>query len=179
MTQEINLKSVDLLDYQAFVLFYSKKARKQMMINTIGIFGEAMIAGFVIDKLTGYQIFTIIGVAFGIFWVFFYPFFLKNRRLKALKNLRSNEVEKTMKFEVNDEYLAYYKDELRENEKFAFSDISEIYELKNIFVIFLGEKVHIIIPRNDETTKMISLSAKNSNKHILKYENLEYSSVVR
>ncbi|WXG21391.1 hypothetical protein VBZ67_03150 [Campylobacter concisus] len=45
-----------------------------------------------------------------------------------------------MIFEVNEKNLAFYENEPKENEIFDIKDVSEIYELKNIFVIFINEK---------------------------------------
>ncbi|WP_249291583.1 hypothetical protein [Campylobacter curvus] len=172
MQKDIVLKSENLLDYQAFILFFSRQARKQYLLNTFGISGEAMLAGFIVDMLTKTQVFTVIGIVFGLFWLVFYPIFLKNRRKAALKNLSLTHNEKHMKFEVNENFIAFY-----ENEKFSFASVSEIYELKNIFIIFLYEKIHLIIPKDADSAQMISLVAKNANKHILRLENFEFKSL--
>ncbi|WP_249291289.1 hypothetical protein [Campylobacter curvus] len=177
MQKDIVLKSENLLDYQAFILFFSRQARKQYLLNTFGISGEAMLAGFIVDMLTKTQVFTVIGIVFGLFWLVFYPIFLKNRRKAALKNLSLTHNEKHMKFEVNENFIAFYENEPSENEKFSFASVSEIYELKNIFIIFLYEKIHLIIPKDADSAQMISLVAKNANKHILRLENFEFKSL--
>ena len=82
-----------------------------------------------------------------------------------------------MKFEVNENFIAFYENEPSENEKFSFASVSEIYELKNIFIIFLYEKIHLIIPKDADSAQMISLVAKNANKHILRLENFEFKSL--
>ncbi|MCD8213094.1 MAG: hypothetical protein LUC34_03435 [Campylobacter sp.] len=179
MKKEIVLRSENILDYQAFLLFFSKQARKQYLLNTFGISGEAMLAGFVIDLLVGTKVFTVIGIAFGLFWLIVYPIFLKNKRKIVLKNLSVTQREKRMNFEVSEDFIAFYEDSPKDNEKFSFDRVSEIYELKNIFIVFLNEKIHLIVPKDDETAKMISLIAKNSDKHILKLENLESKSVLK
>ena len=109
MQKDIVLKSENLLDYQAFILFFSRQARKQYLLNTFGISGEAMLAGFIIDMLAKTQVFTVIGIVFGLFWLVFYPIFLKNRRKAALKNLSLTHNEKHMKFEVNENFIAFYE----------------------------------------------------------------------
>lgn len=181
MQKIITLREADMLDFYAFTLFYSKKARTQYAFNVFGIFGEAMIAGFVLDMFLKTQIFTILGVAFSVLWVIFYPAFLKNKRKAALAGLSAApRALKRLNFSVEsaaDGRISYF-DEAQENpENFAFSRISEIYELKNIFIIFIDDKIHLIIPKDADTAKMISLVAKNAKKHILKYENLEFSAI--
>jgi len=59
----------------------------------------------------------------------------------------------------------------------VLKSVSEIYELKNIFIIFLYEKIHLIIPKDADSAKMIGLVAKNANKHILRLENFEFKSL--
>ena len=61
MKCNIVLSGENLIDYQAFNLFFSKKARKQYFINVFMIFTEAIIAGFIADMLLKTKIFTIIG----------------------------------------------------------------------------------------------------------------------
>ena len=178
MKCNIVLSGENLIDYQAFNLFFSKKARKQYFINVFMIFTEAIIAGFVADMLLKTKIFTIIGVIFAIFWIIFYPFFLKNRRRAALKSLKISDFKKEMIFEVDEKNLAFYENEPKENEIFDIKDVSEIYELKNIFIIFISEKIHLIIPKNSDSLEMIQLLAKNVKKPILKFENLDYKSVM-
>ena len=85
MKCNIVINGQNLIDYKSFILFFSKAARKQYFINTFMIFTEAIIAGFVVDMLLKSKIFTIIGVIFGIFWIIFYPIFLKKARIAALK----------------------------------------------------------------------------------------------
>ena len=77
MKCNIVLSGENLIDYQAFNLFFSKKARKQYFVNVFMIFTEAILAGFVADMLLKAKIFTIVGVVFAIFWIIFYPLFLK------------------------------------------------------------------------------------------------------
>ena len=178
MKCNIVLSGENLIDYQAFNLFFSKKARKQYFINVFMIFTEAIIAGFVADMLLKTKIFTIIGVIFAIFWIIFYPIFLKNRRRVALKSLEISDFKKEMIFEVNEKNLAFYENEPKENEIFDIKDVSEIYELKNIFVIFVSEKIYLIIPKSSESLQTIQLLAKNAKKSILKFENLDYKSVM-
>ena len=178
MKCNIVLSGENLMDYQAFNLFFSKKARKQYFINVFMIFTEAIIAGFVADMLLKTKIFTIIGVIFAIFWIIFYPIFLKNRRKSVLKSLEISDFKKEMIFEVDEKNLAFYENEPKENEIFDIKDVSEIYELKNIFVIFVSEKIHLIIPKGNESLQMIQLLAKNVKKPILKFENLDYKSVM-
>ena len=178
MKCNIVLSGENLIDYQAFNLFFSKKARKQYFINVFMIFTEAIIAGFVADMLLKTKIFTIIGVIFAIFWIIFYPIFLKNRRKSVLKSLEISDFKKEMIFEVDEKNLAFYENEPKENEIFDIKDVSEIYELKNIFVIFVSEKIHLIIPKGNESLQMIQLLAKNVKKPILKFENLDYKSVM-
>ena len=178
MKCNIVLSGENLMDYQAFNLFFSKKARKQYFINVFMIFTEAIIAGFVADMLLKTKIFTVIGIIFAIFWIIFYPIFLKNRRKSVLKSLEISDFKKEMIFEVDEKNLAFYENEPKENEIFDIKDVSEIYELKNIFVIFVSEKIHLIIPKGNESLQMIQLLAKNVKKPILKFENLDYKSVM-
>ena len=178
MKRNIVLFGENLIDYQAFNLFFSKKARKQYFINVFMIFTEAIIAGFVADMLLKTQIFTIIGIIFAIFWIIFYPIFLKNRRKSMLKSLEISDFKKEMIFEVDEKNLAFYENEPKENEIFDIKNVSEIYELKNIFVIFVSEKIHLIIPKSSDSLQMIQLLAKNVKKPILKFENLDYKSVM-
>ena len=178
MKRNIVLSGENLIDYQAFNLFFSKKARKQYFINVFMIFTEAIIAGFVADMLLKTKIFTVIGIIFAIFWIIFYPIFLKNRRKSVLKSLEISDFKKEMIFEVDEKNLAFYENEPKENEIFDIKDVSEIYELKNIFVIFVSEKIHLIIPKGNESLQMIQLLAKNVKKPILKFENLDYKSVM-
>ena len=178
MKHNIVLSGENLIDYQAFNIFFSKKARKQYFINVFMIFTEAIIAGFIADMLLKTKIFTIIGTIFAIFWIIFYPIFLKNRRRVALKSLEISDFKKEMIFEVDEKNLAFYENEPKENEIFDIKDVSEIYELKNIFVIFVSEKIHLIIPKSSESLQMIQLLAKNAKKSILKFENLDYKSVM-
>ena len=178
MKCNIVLSGENLMDYQAFNLFFSKKARKQYFINVFMIFTEAIIAGFIADMLLKTKIFTIIGIIFAIFWIIFYPFFLKNRRRAALKSLEISDFKKEMIFEVDEKNLAFYEKKPKENEIFDIKDVSEIYELKNIFIIFINEKIHLIIPKSSESLQMIQLLAKNAKKPILKFENLDYKSVM-
>ena len=178
MKCNIVLSGENLMDYQAFNLFFSKKARKQYFINVFMIFTEAIIAGFVADMLLKTKIFTIIGIIFAIFWIIFYPIFLKNRRKSVLKSLEISDFKKEMIFEVDEKNLAFYENEPKENEIFDIKDVSEIYELKNIFVIFINEKIYLIIPKSSESLQTIQLLAKNAKKPILKFENLDYKSVM-
>ena len=178
MKCNIVLSGENLIDYQAFNLFFSKKARKQYFINVFMIFTEAIIAGFIADMLLKTKIFTIIGTIFAIFWIIFYPIFLKNRRRAALKSLEISDFKKEMIFEINEKNLAFYENEPKENEIFDIKDVSEIYELKNIFVIFVSEKIYLIIPKSSESLQTIQLLAKNAKKSILKFENLDYKSVM-
>ncbi|WP_440130123.1 YcxB family protein [Campylobacter concisus] len=83
-----------------------------------------------------------------------------------------------MIFEVDEKNLAFYENEPKENEIFDIKDVSEIYELKNIFVIFINEKIYLIIPKSSESLQTIQLLAKNAKKPILKFENLDYKSVM-
>ena len=161
MKCNIVLSGENLIDYQAFNLFFSKKARKQYFINVFMIFTEAIIAGFVADMLLKTKIFTIIGVIFAIFWIIFYPIFLKNRRKSALKSLEISDFKKEMICEVDD-----------------IKDVSEIYELKNIFVIFINEKIHLVLPKNKETSELVKALIKESKKELLLFENLDYKSVM-
>ncbi|WP_107931084.1 YcxB family protein [Campylobacter concisus] len=178
MKCNIVLSGENLIDYQAFNLFFSKKARKQYFINVFMIFTEAIIAGFIADMLLKTKIFTIIGIIFAIFWIIFYPIFLKNRRKSVLKSLEISDFKKEMIFEVDEKNLAFYENEPKENEIFDIKDVSEIYELKNIFVIFINEKIYLIIPKSSESLQTIQLLAKNAKKPILKFENLDYKSVM-
>ena len=178
MKRNIVLSGENLIDYQAFNLFFSKKARKQYFINVFMIFTEAIIAGFVADMLLQTKIFTIVGVVFAVFWIIFYPFFLKNRRKSVLKSLEISDFKKEMIFEIDEKNLAFYENEPKENEIFDIKDVSEIYELKNIFVIFINEKIYLIIPKSSDSLEMIQLLAKNAKKSILKFENLDYKSVM-
>ena len=178
MKINIVLSGQNLIDYQAFNLFFSKKARKQYFINVFMIFTEAVLAGFVADMLLKTKIFTIVGVVFAVFWIIFYPRFLKNRRKAALKSLEITEFQKEFIFEVDEQNLAFYENEPKENEIFDIRYVSEIYELKNIFIIFVSEKIHLIIPKSGESREMIQLLAKNTKKPILKFENLDYQSVM-
>ena len=136
MKCNIVINGQNLIDYKSFILFFSEAARKQYFINTFMIFTEAIIAGFVADMLLKSKIFTIIGAVFAIFWIIFYPIFLKRSRIAALKRIEISDVQKQMNFEVNEKFLAYYESEPKENEKFDLNKVSEIYELKNIFIIF-------------------------------------------
>lgn len=179
MKCNIVLSGENLMDYQAFNLFFSKKARKQYFINVFMIFTEAIIAGFVADMLLKTKIFTIIGVIFTIFWIIFYPFFLKNRRRAALKSLEISDFKKEMIFEVDEKNLAFYEKKPKENEIFDIKDVSEIYELKNIFVIFINEKIHLVLPKNKETSELVKALIKESKKELLLFENLDYKSIVR
>ena len=116
MKINIVLSGQNLIDYQAFNLFFSKKARKQYFINVFMIFTEAVLAGFVADMLLKTKIFTIVGVVFAVFWIIFYPRFLKNRRKAALKSLEVTEFQKEFIFEVDEQNLAFYENEPKENE---------------------------------------------------------------
>ncbi len=176
MKCNIVINGQNLIDYKSFILFFSKAARKQYFINTFMIFTEAIIAGFVADMLLKSKIFTVIGAVFAIFWIIFYPIFLKRSRIAALKRIEISDVQKQMNFEVNEKFLAYYEGEPKENEKF---DLSEIYELKNIFIIFLEEKIHLIIPKGEVSSKMINELAKLCHKDILKFENFSAKSVLK
>ena len=178
MKCNIVLSGENLIDYQAFNLFFSKKARKQYFVNVFMIFTEAILAGFVADMLLKAKIFTIVGVVFAIFWIIFYPLFLKNRRKAALKSLEISDFKKEMVFEVDDKNLSFYENEPKENEIFNIKDVSEIYELKNIFIIFIKEKIHLVIPKNSDTTEPIKILAKESKKELLVFENLDYKSVM-
>ena len=178
MKCNIVLCGENLIDYQAFNLFFSKKARKQYFVNVFMIFTEAILAGFVADMLLKAKIFTIVGVVFAIFWIIFYPLFLKNRRKAALKSLEISDFKKEMVFEVDDKNLSFYENEPKENEIFNIKDVSEIYELKNIFIIFIKEKIHLVIPKNSDTTEPIKILAKESKKELLVFENLDYKSVM-
>ena len=142
------------------------------------IFTEAIIAGFVADMLLKTKIFTIIGTIFAIFWIIFYPIFLKNRRRTALKSLEISDFKKEMIFEVNEKNLAFYENEPKENEIFDIKDVSEIYELKNIFVIFINEKIHLVLPKNKENSELVKTLIKESKKELLLFENLDYKSVI-
>ncbi len=142
------------------------------------IFTEAIIAGFVADMLLKTKIFTIIGVIFAIFWIIFYPIFLKNRRKSVLKSLEISDFKKEMIFEVDKKNLAFYENEPKENEIFDIKDVSEIYELKNIFVIFINEKIHLVLPKNKETSELVKVLIKESKKELLLFENLDYKSVM-
>ena len=84
-----------------------------------------------------------------------------------------------MNFEVNEKFLAYYEGEPKENEKFDLNEVSEIYELKNIFIVFLEEKIHLIIPKDETSSKMINELAKLCHKDILKFENFSAKSVLK
>lgn len=179
MKCNIVINGQNLIDYKSFILFFSKAARKQYFINTFMIFTEAIIAGFVVDMLLKSKIFTIIGVIFGIFWIIFYPIFLKKTRIAALKKIEVSDLEKQMVFEVNEDFIAYYENEPKENEKFSLDKVSEIYELKNIFIVFLSEKIHLIIPKDDITSKAINNLAKFCNKYILKFEDFSSQTILQ
>ena len=84
-----------------------------------------------------------------------------------------------MVFEVNEDFIAYYENEPKENEKFSLDKVSEIYELKNIFVVFLSEKIHLIIPKDDITSKSINNLAKICNKYILKFEDFSSQTILK
>ena len=142
------------------------------------IFTEAIIAGFVADMLLKTKIFTVIGIIFAIFWIIFYPIFLKNRRKSVLKSLEISDFKKEMIFEVDEKNLAFYENEPKENEIFDIKDVSEIYELKNIFVIFINEKIHLVLPKNKETSELVKALIKESKKELLLFENLDYKSVM-
>ena len=178
MKCNIVLSGENLIDYQAFNLFFSKKARKQYFVNVFMIFTEAILAGFVADMLLKAKIFTVIGIIFAIFWIIFYPFFLKNRRKSVLKSLEISDFKKELIFEVDDKNLSFYENQPKENEIFNIKDVSEIYELKNIFIIFIKEKIHLIVPTNSDTTELIKILAKESKKELLVFENLDYKSVM-
>ena len=179
MQCNIVINGQNLIDYKSFILFFSKAARKQYFINTFMIFTEAIIAGFVADMLLKSKIFTIIGAIFAIFWIIFYPIFLKRSRIAALKRIEISDVQKQMNFEVNEKFLAYYEGEPKENEKFDLNEVSEIYELKNIFIVFLEEKIHLIIPKDEASSKIINELAKLCHKDILKFENFSAKSVLK
>ena len=164
MKINIVLSGQNLIDYQAFNLFFSKKARKQYFINVFMIFTEAVLAGFVADMLLKTKIFTIVGVVFAVFWIIFYPRFLKNRRKAALKSLEITEFQKEFIFEVDEQNLAFYENKPKEN---------EIFDIR-----YVSEKIHLIIPKSGESRQMIQLLAKNTKKPILKFENLDYQSVM-
>ena len=166
MKCNIVINGQNLIDYKSFILFFSKTARKQYFINTFMIFTEAIIAGFVADMLLKSKIFTVIGAIFAIFWIIFYPIFLKRSRIAALKRIEISDVQKQMNFEVNEKFLAYYKNEPKENEKFGLNEVSEIYELKNI-------------PKDEASSKMINELAKLCDKDILKFENFSANSVLK
>jgi len=150
MKCNIVLSGENLIDYQAFNLFFSKKARKQYFINVFMIFTEAIIAGFVADMLLKTKIFTIIGTIFAIFWIIFYPIFLKNRRRVALKSLEISDFKKEMIFEVDEKNLAFYE----------------------------NEKIHLVLPKNKETSELVKTLIKESKKELLLFENLDYKSVI-
>ena len=80
--------------------------------------------------------------------------------------------------EVNEKNLAFYENEPKENEIFDIKDVSEIYELKNIFVIFINEKIHLVLPKNKETSELVKALIKESKKELLLFENLDYKSVM-
>ena len=142
------------------------------------IFKDDIISGFVADMLLKTKIITIIGVIFAIFWIIFYPIFLKNRRKSVLKSLEISDFKKEMIFEVDEKNLAFYENEPKENEIFDIKDVSEIYELKNIFVIFINEKIHLVLPKNKETSELVKALIKESKKELLLFENLDYKSVM-
>ena len=179
MKCSIVINGQNLIDYKSFNLFLSKAARKQYFINTFMVFTEALVAGFVVDMLLKSKIFTIVGVVFAIFWIVFYPIFLKKSRIAALKRFEISEIQKQMNFEVNEKFLAYYENEPNENEKFNLEEVSEIYELKNIFIIFLREKIHLIVPKSEETLKIINELARLCKRHILKFEGFSAKSVLK
>ena len=83
-----------------------------------------------------------------------------------------------MVFEVNEKNLAFYENEPKENEIFDIKDVSEIYELKNIFIIFINEKIHLVLPKNKETSELVKTLIKESKKELLLFENLDYTSVI-
>lgn len=178
MIKDIILTSEHLSDFNAFMVTSSKKARRMNIFNTLGIFAEITIVFFVIDIFVKSGYITIIGLILAIVWLLFYPKFLKNRQILILKNINKTSLSKNMKFEVTDEYISFYEIQNQDITRFSFNDVSEIYECKNIFIIFLFEKIHIVLPVDDDVKKMISLVAKNSNKHILKFKNLDYKSIV-
>lgn len=109
----------------------------------------------------------------------FLSIFLKKARIAALKKFEVSGVKKQMIFEANEDFIAYYENEPKENEKFSLDKVSEIYELKNIFIVFLSEKIHLIIPKNDITSKTINNLAKFCNKHILKFEDFSSQTILK
>ena len=96
----------------------------------------------------------------------------------ALKSLEISDFKKEMIFEVNEKNLAFYENEPKENEIFDIKDVSEIYELKNIFIIFVNEKIHLVLPKNKETSEPVKTLIKESKKELLLFENLDYKSVM-
>ena len=95
-----------------------------------------------------------------------------------LKSLEISDFKKEMIFEVDEKNLAFYENEPKENEIFDIKDVSEIYELKNIFVIFINEKIHLVLPKNKETSELVKALIKESKKELLLFENLDYKIVM-
>lgn len=178
MVKNIKLTGENLRDFWAFMATSSRQARRMSFFNTIGVFSEIMIAFFVLDLILGVNFLTPIGLVLATIWLVVYPKFLRKKQVKILKNAPKNSEVKLMKFELGDENFSFFSDIKNETNTFNFIDISEIYECKNIFIIFLFGKIHIILPKDDEVKMIISSLAKSAKKSILKFENLAYDSVV-
>ncbi|MDL0088467.1 hypothetical protein [Campylobacter gastrosuis] len=178
MVKDIKLTNENLRDFWAFMVTSSRQARKSALFNTLGVFAEIMIAFFVLDLIFATNFLTPLGLVLATLWLVFYPKFLRKKQVKILKSVARNDEIKDMKFELNDENFAFFSGEKDEKSTFNFIDISEIYECKNIFIVFLFDKIHIILPKDDQTLLIVSNLAKNAKKNILKFENLAYDGVV-
>ncbi|WP_169777500.1 YcxB family protein [Campylobacter mucosalis] len=175
MKQELILTSQDILEYQTLAIFGSKKARNMLKFNTLGIFAELMIAFFIIEQLFSIKYLSVAGIVLGVLWLIFYPKFLKQKRLKILKRLKNeNELNKTMFIELFDDEFSFYENEAKE--RFAYSQITEIYETAGVYVVYVGT-LYIILPK-PKCEHIISALAKKSGKYILKFENLNYQNVI-
>ncbi|AQW86448.1 putative membrane protein [Campylobacter pinnipediorum subsp. caledonicus] len=175
MTKNILLKDNDLLDFYTFMVTSSKKARNTKIFNTIGVFSEIMIAFFILGFMLEKNILIIVGFILSFFWLFFYPFFLKNKQKKILKSFKINNNIKNMYIDVSDNYIAFYSDTKKDENTFLIDNISEIYECKNIFIVFISDSIHIIIPKNIENTDIVRYIAKKADKNILVFESLSYN----
>ncbi|MGG7074181.1 hypothetical protein U5B43_08015 [Campylobacter sp. 9BO] len=174
MKQNLTLTSHDLLEYQTFSIFGSKSARNMNLFNTFGIFGEILIVFFLLEIFLEIKFLALIGFIVALLWLMFYPKFLRKKRIKILKKLKDDGMQKQMTLELNESEFSFYEDE--PTHKFNYKDVSQICQTAGVYVVFVGN-LHIILPK-PSAKDSISAIAKLSNKPITTFDNISYQNAI-
>lgn len=174
MKQNVTLTSHELLEYHTFLIFASKKARNMAIFNIFGIFGEIMLAFFILEMLLQIKFLSIAGFFLAVLWIVFYPKFLRKKRVNILKSIKYDNAVKKMTILLNDDDFSFYEHEPKH--KFLYKNVSEICETLEIYIIFIGQ-VHVILPKHG-TKDIVAQIAKKAKKPISLFEKVSYENAI-